>query len=121
MGNRASSQNCSKYVARESTRKVYDCLACRSANSHTPWARIFDGCSGCVKCPSWSSRYRGRSSQLEPFGTVSPINKLDRGVSYFFVAPLRQRAISQCMVRILFTIRSGEIYYGIDFPHGRSD
>lgn len=39
-------------VCRKSTGKVYDCPMRRSANSRAQQARIFDGCSGCVKRPS---------------------------------------------------------------------
>lgn len=97
----------------------------QSASFHAWRTRIFEGCSGNIKCktPSWnfSSVAAATPVGAPRSGRVSPINKLDRGVSYFFVTPLRQRAISRSTAWILFTIRPGEIYYGIDFPHGRSD
>lgn len=78
----------------------------RSANSSAQQARIFDGCSGCVKCPSWSSR-------LEPCrsGRVSPINKLDRGVSYFFVAPLPTRYLAVHGADIIYDPPGGDLLW----------
>lgn len=87
----------------------------------TRWTRIFAEGQGWNRDENVLAGGPAMVQRVEAVGNgVSSINKLDRGVSYFFVA--RQRAISWCTARILFTtLPEGEIYYGIDFPHGLSD
>lgn len=94
------------WVARESSWKVYDRTTRPRARALFRAQADKDFCRKWregedVKCPGWWSGRLQRQRSRRHNG-VSSINKLDRGVSYFFVA--RQRAISRSTARILFTI-----------------